>query len=180
MITQVIEGVTPSLAQDLAEGLKAAELGLAEDLGTFAGYAREPVPDLYSADPADRTEWFRLHDGYETCFASVLNDHREWEYLIGFPVPVPAGAAPETADIEPGPGTTSGEVAGPPPALKASPDVPVPVTPVAGTAESEGAVNLPVAAPVPSPVVPVTAGEDEPVQDEPAAEADCAEDGGAA
>lgn len=92
----------------------------------------EPIPDIGSPDPADRTEWFRLHDGDETDFAAVLNDHPQWLYLLGLPVPE------DTKNTSP--------EAIPPPA----------------DAAASGASGL-------------VSTEDEPVQDEPAAEKECAE-----
>lgn len=139
------EPVSPALAQEIREALDATERGETEDLGSFEQYADEPVPDLDSPDPADRTEWFRLNGGSEPLFEAVVAD-LEAAYLLDTSLPVPVRTAPEAAEDT----TDSG-----------------PGTPPAG----EAAVPAAAAPPVPGPV----STEDEPVQDEPAAEADCAE-----
>lgn len=139
-----------ALTEVIKEGQEQAERGETEDRGSFAQYADEPVPDPDWDDPAVRTEWFRLHEGYETCFASVLNDHIKWLYLIGLDVPV-SEKAPEAAEDT----TDPGSVAAPP--------------------VREGAAETPALAAVAAE--PVSTEDGEPVQDEPAAEPDCAEGG---
>lgn len=148
--TVVIPAVTPSLAQEISEALDAAERGETVDLGSFEQYARESVPDLFSADPADRTEWFRLNGGSEPLFEAVVAD-LEAAYLLDTSLPVPVRTAPEAAeDTKPVP-----EAARPP-------------------ASEDSGTAAPQASPVASGTVST---EDEPVQDEPAAVPDCAEGG---
>jgi hypothetical protein len=146
--TQVIEGVTPSLALDFASGLRAAELGLTEDLGTFADYAREPIPDLYSADPADRTEWFTVEGGSEPLFEALVTE-LDAMWLLDTSLPVPVRTAPEAAEAA----ADSGPEASPPAGEDSGPDA----------AQASPGASGPVST------------EDEPAKDEPEAEPDCAE-----
>jgi hypothetical protein len=94
--TEVIAGS----ADDPAEAAVAAE---------FDRYAREPVPDLGSPDPADRTEWFRLKGGDESTFRATVAD-LDAMWLLDTSLPAPVPTAPEAAEDA----TSSGSGSAPP------------------------------------------------------------------
>ena len=103
------EADAPALTEVITEGQQQAERGETADLGSFAQYAREPVPDLDSADPADRTEWFRAKGGSEQLFDAAVAD-LDAGYLLDTSLPVPVRTAPETTEDT----TDSGSGSAPP------------------------------------------------------------------
>jgi hypothetical protein len=144
--TQVIEMPSPELAAEVREGIEAAERGETVYPGSFEQwYDGEPVPDIGSPRAEDRTEWLRLHDGDETDFAAVLNGNPEWLYLVGLPVPPAESKAGGT-----GSEGREGETAASPPGAAETSSRP-------GGGDTE------------------PGAKDEPAQDEPDAEPDCAE-----